>query len=766
MNTTMIPIFSGYTGLVNAITCLALALFVLLRKPEEKLNRVFALWSFCVSLWSLNYFLWLFMYNHENALFWTRVSMTGAVLLPAAYFHFILIYLNLGHTRRPLKLLCYFISLAYVPLCFTPYFIKNLEPAFWFREWPVPGTLYHPFLVYFLAVISYVQVLLFKRAMSEATGLARRQFQLVALATLIAFIGGGSNFLLWYHIPIPPVLNFLVTGYVAFMAYAILHYRLWEIEAFTRRTIIFGGLSAFVFGVFSFGLFISQEVLSFFLGFRWEWALAVSIFLVVLGYEPMRAYLVEVTDKYLFQKDYDYKKLLRDASKGISQIESLHHLLGLVTHFLTMRMRLENAAVLRRDLKACTYQLGYLRGYPPGFKGRNVRLSSQEPLIRYLAKKGEGISIERIKGYIESGETEKGEKAASSEFDYRQIRLRMEELGAACCVPSFLGEDLRNILVLGRKKSGEYYSDDDLNLLSTISQESAIAIENARLYDEALHRTQELQKINEEVEKANKELRNAQAQLIHEQKMATLGRLAASVGHEVNNPLTILSMNVSRAILKYKKSPELKVVEILDLFQKMEQNIGRIKAVVNTLTGLLKKSEKGKFEPLSLKLILEETLPLVQFQTYLENTPGTEVEFDIPSDLPLIKGDLERLQEVFLNLFINAYHAMAGRRQPKITVKARAAGEDHKMIGIEFSDNGSGMPEDVQKKIFSYGYTTKGPGRGSGMGLYICKYIIELHGGEIRVKSQPGAGTTFSLTLPAYEETNPIGVPAGGAYQQ
>jgi len=239
--------------------------------------------------------------------------------------------------------------------------------------------------------------------------------------------------------------------------------------------------------------------------------------------------------------------------------------------------------------------------------------------------------------------------------------------------------------------------------------------------------------------------------------MATLGRLAASVGHEVNNPLTILSMNVSRAILKYRKNPDLEVREVMDIFQKMEQNISRIKAVVNTLTGLLKKSEKGKFEPLSLKLILEETLPLVQFQTYLDNLVQPEVEFDVPGSVPLVRGDLERLQEVFLNLFINAYHAMSGRQNPQIRVQAKMDPDNNRQVAVHFIDSGSGMPEEIMKKIFNYGFTTKPPGRGSGMGLYMCKYIIELHGGTMGVSSKQGEGTTFTLTLPIYEDVTMAG---------
>ncbi len=361
----------------------------------------------------------------------------------------------------------------------------------------------------------------------------------------------------------------------------------------------------------------------------------------------------------------------------------------------------------------------------------------------------------------------KGEKEPH-EYDFQAIYLTMQELNAACAVPSFLGRDLQNVLLLGEKKSGDYYTSEDLNLLFMLAQESSIAIENAKLFDEAIAKTSQLTKINEqleysrsllmkalrETEVANKQLQDTQAQLIHEQKMATLGRLAASVGHEVNNPLTILSMNVSRAILKYRKNPDLRVGEILELFQKMEQNIGRIKAVVNTLTGLLKKSEKGKFEPLSLKLILEETLPLVQFQTYLDNLSGTEVDFDIPGSIPLVRGDLERLQEVFLNLFINAYHAMAGRRNRRIRVTAEPDPENNKNLAIHFADNGSGMAEEVMRKIFNYGFTTKPPGKGSGMGLYMCKYIIELHGGDIKVSSKIGEGTTFTITLPIHEESS------------
>ena len=147
----------------------------------------------------------------------------------------------------------------------------------------------------------------------------------------------------------------------------------------------------------------------------------------------------------------------------------------------------------------------------------------------------------------------------------------------------------------------------------------------------------------------------------------------------------------------------------------------------------------------------------LQFQTYLENLSGTEVEFDIPGNIPLIKGDLERLQEVFLNLFINSYQAMASKRDRKIVVKAYPSTGNNDLVTIDFSDNGQGMTDEIMKKIFNYGFTTKPVGKGSGIGLYMCRYIIELHGGEIKVRSQLESGTTFVITLPVYREESAAG---------
>jgi signal transduction histidine kinase len=747
------------------------SIFVFAKAPNRKLAVRFVWYALCISFWSFFVFLCTSVSHHKVSYLFAQICHAVGVFIPLFFLHFVIAFVD--HRSRVmssiLKLAYALIGLISAVIVFAPrLFLQDVVPKLTFHYFPIPGPLFHLWTLLFglLVMLAFGVLHVTARKKKE---LERKRINAFILANLLGYAGGIGCFFPVYNIAFFPFPygSWGVFFFVCVTCYATYRFKFIDIDVVLRRTLVFAGLVSFVFGVFACTTFIAQELLSRHLGQSHKVSFIVSIFIVVFAYDPLRKLLVHTTDRFLFQKRFDYQKLLKDASAGISKIKSLHHLLSLVVHFVTMRVRVKNAAVIMYEPDSHAYRFCFPRGYDDEHRVQGgMLLDEHDPLIDYMLHEHVPIDADSVREWLEPDQANEEKKEFNRVYNFRVIQMRMQELDASCCVPSFLGKELRNVLVLGEKKSGGGYTEQDLQVLYTLAQESAIAIENARLYDQAVEKAKELEVINSqlsqaqnqliqalnETEVANKKLRDTHAQLIHEQKMATLGRLASSVGHEVNNPLTILSMNVSRAILKFRRNPDLKVSDIMDTFGKMEQNISRIKAVVNTLTGLLKKSEHGKFEPLSLKLILEETLPLVQFQTYLENLSGTEVEFDIPGSLPLIKGDLERLQEVFLNLFINAYHAMVGRRDRKIVVTASEHPAHPATVLIEFSDNGSGMSDEVMKKIFSYGFTTKPTGKGSGMGLYMCHYIIELHGGEIKVRSKEGEGTTFVITLPSFIE--------------
>jgi len=358
----------------------------------------------------------------------------------------------------------------------------------------------------------------------------------------------------------------------------------------------------------------------------------------------------------------------------------------------------------------------------------------------------------------------------------------MEELGARCCVPSFLGNELTNVLILGEKKSGDAYTEEDLNVLYTLAQESAIAIENARLYDEAIEKARELQAINErlntaqaeligslnETESANQRLKQTQTELIEAKKRALLAGLSSAVGHEIRNPLTPLLGHLYYILKHLDKTQDLyqtlapKLSEpereqFLTVFSNLHRSFSsveraseRIKGVVNTLINLVKERTDRKSE-VQLKLVIAGAVEEVRFQTYSESLTIPKMVVDIPADLPFVRGITQDLQGVFVNLIINSFHAMEKTADKKITIKAALDSGNPKMIRIDFTDNGCGMPRDIQDKIFEHGFTMKGE-KGTGIGLFYCKDNIErVHGGTIDVKSEVGVGTTITFQLPIYE---------------
>ncbi|OGW84440.1 MAG: hypothetical protein A3C35_02815 [Omnitrophica bacterium RIFCSPHIGHO2_02_FULL_46_11] len=175
------------------------------------------------------------------------------------------------------------------------------------------------------------------------------------------------------------------------------------------------------------------------------------------------------------------------------------------------------------------------------------------PLVNYLMKERHSLELEQIKEWSEiGGRHRQRSNSLEKGYDFKAVKERMEALKAQCAVPSFLGNRLLGVLLLGEKKSGDFYTEEDQAILFTIAQESAIAIENARLYDQAIEKAKELALINDqlnsaqtkvlqalsEAESANKKLKQTQAELIEAKKRALLAGISSAVGHEIRNPLT------------------------------------------------------------------------------------------------------------------------------------------------------------------------------------------------------------------------------------
>lgn len=230
------------------------------------------------------------------------------------------------------------------------------------------------------------------------------------------------------------------------------------------------------------------------------------------------------------------------------------------------------------------------------------------------------------------------------------------------------------------------------------------------------------------------ELRKTQIQLLQAEKMASLGKLAAGVAHQLNNPLGGITLFAKLVLEEYELPDDAK-----DDINRIIRDAQRCSDTVKELLEFARQTNR-EMKPLDINKSISRTLFLLESQTLFHNI---EIQCDYDETLPEIHADGQQLNHVFMNIILNAADAMAGNG----TLYVRTQSKDDERILIEIEDTGPGMPEEVRKHIFEPFYTTKDEGKGTGLGLSMVYGIIENHGGTISVESEPGNGTVFKIEL-------------------
>jgi signal transduction histidine kinase len=342
------------------------------------------------------------------------------------------------------------------------------------------------------------------------------------------------------------------------------------------------------------------------------------------------------------------------------------------------------------------------------------------------------------------------EELARSDFDDEPDSEKRENcwdiydtLEVELLVPILFGVDLLGVFAVGRKLSGERLATDDRELLRTLANQTSIAIENAKAFDE-------IAKLNESlegrVESRTRELQETQNQLMQSEKMKSLGQLVAGVAHELNNPIGFVHANLQL------------LGEFIDKLITTQESGGDTTRYREAITKLLERSREGTER---VKQIVQELRTFSRMdQADLQMAQLTdEIDRTIALMAPRFKGSIEvireyqplpdvscypgQLNQVFLNLLMNACDVLD--EGGKITIRAMPT-EDG--VHLEFEDSGPGIPADVQSRIFDPFFTTKEVGKGTGLGLSLSYGIIERHGGRIQIRSEPGQGAVFEIDLP------------------
>jgi len=260
--------------------------------------------------------------------------------------------------------------------------------------------------------------------------------------------------------------------------------------------------------------------------------------------------------------------------------------------------------------------------------------------------------------------------------------------------------------------------------------------------------------LEERVERKTSELRQAQAHLVASEKMAALGKLAATVAHEVNNPLSgiLTYARLTQKALEADGRDPAKKTEMLEQLRIIERESRRCGDIMRNLLTFARQAPPQR-EPQQLNTLVERTLALVQHWLELQ---GIELEKKLAADLPPLACDAGQIQQVLLALLVNAAEAMPRGGCLRVST---AYDPEARRVETRVADTGPGIPADVLPRIFEPFFTTKEDEQRTGLGLAVAESIVEQHGGEITVRSAPGAGAEFIVHLPLEV---PVAVGAGG----
>jgi signal transduction histidine kinase/CheY-like chemotaxis protein len=301
---------------------------------------------------------------------------------------------------------------------------------------------------------------------------------------------------------------------------------------------------------------------------------------------------------------------------------------------------------------------------------------------------------------------------------------------------------LAAVLNAGRFDLG-FYAGRIYGLLAASFVLGVLLIENGRLYFE-------LDRQNRSLENT---VRERTEQLLQSEKVATMGSLLAGVAHELNNPLAVL-MGHAQLLQRGAKAPSL-----VQRAEKITVAAERCRRIVKNFLSLARQRppERGG---VVLNQVVQDAVELLAYELRTDNV---EVSLDLADDLPTLWADGHQLHQVLVNIVANAHQAMRRRPAPRhmsITTRADPAGQ---RVHLEITDSGPGIPAEIRAKVFEPFFTTKPPGEGTGLGLSLCRGIVEEHGGAITVESEPGRGTTFTITLPVVPQPAGAGEPDAAA---
>jgi signal transduction histidine kinase len=550
---------------------------------------------------------------------------------------------------------------------------------------------------------------------------------LLSFLPIIAAIGIHVTVGMPFNWTLSMALFFL---FPAAVGYGIVRRDLFDLRVVARSSAAYGAATLAITGVFAALITLATGALRRAnVDARTPMFSLIFIPVAIFAFNPLLRRVQRFVDDVFDRERRAYRRAVREISEAMVSMLSAKEIVERILIAVTDTMGVERALVMLHAEAGDALRATASRGdWDP--EALALELEPDHPVCRQLWMQRQELT----RGDFDDELDPETRAACQDAFDTLDVEL---------LVPILFGVDLLGIIAVGRKLTSERLGPDERQLLRTLANQSAIAIENAKAFDEIaqLNKTLEAR-----VEERTRELRDTQAQLVQSEKMRSLGQLVAGVAHELNNPIGFVHANLQlleeyvERLMRADTDPARRARTrdaIEKLLARSQEGASRVKQIVQDLR-TFSRTDQAELTQVSLNEAIQRTLTLIEPRT----KNGIAVERDF-GDLPDVRCYAGQLNQVFMNLLMNACDALDGRG--KITVRTRAMPGG---VQLEFRDDGPGMSAEVRSRIFEPFFTTKPVGKGTGLGLSISHGIVERHGGSMTVDSSPGAGATFTIRLP------------------
>ena len=801
---------------VVGLLYLFIGLFIFIRRWNAR--RAVHFYIFCLAsfiLWSFHFSGKLDTFDWE--VYWSEI--VARLLVPALLLHFALVFP--GRTESRLRTTAKLLAVYSLPLALLLIHVSTALNALGFVPWLGAYILLEKLEFGCLGACFVAAGLVFYRNYREApSGVLRQQLKWLTGGTL----AGSLPVSLLYILPrvlglTPPAwMKLTVVSLVLIplcFAYAIIRYRLMDVDIIFKRGLAYTAATAAVATVY-FSL-VALITYLFHAPATGPVGGMIAIVIAAFLFQPLREGIQGRLDRFFYRDRLDYRRTLIEFGRTLTNEVRLDPMLGSVMDRISQTLLVDRLAIFVHD-------------------------PEQPDRMRIARSMGVRLSESMDLGFLDPARLEfargalffESPRAVKDVSD--SVRWTLEQLDLNYFVPCRIREHTVAVLGLGKTVDGDFLSSDDVELVETIAGYVAVALDNAQLYSSLEQKALEIARLKdfseniveslnvgvlavdldgiveswntrmeqlfavlrrdavgrrlssllpEElaqeiaargdrehitgiykqrlhhqgkhltlnvsiaplVSKSNERIgrlllfddvtqrERMEEQMTQTEKLTSLGLLAAGVAHEVNTPLAVISNYIQ---MLAKQMPEGDPRQ--SIIDKIVKQTFRASEIVNNLLNF---SRTGAAEAASVDVnrVVEETLSLVAHPL---KASQIQVLKELGESLPPVHGSANKLQQVFLNLFLNARDAMPGGGMLEVRTAAHNGS-----VEIEIADTGAGIPREDIHRIFDPFFTTKSNGRGTGLGLSVSYGIIKEHAGKIDVRSTPGKGTSFHVEFPA-----------------